>query len=66
MLELYALRGDFSKKDSTRTLTKMSVADDDVDDDDDILQDTRLYCEIINKSMGGQLVSRRRPLTLTK
>lgn len=62
MLELYALRGDFSKKDSTRTLTKMSVADD----DDDILQDTRLYCEIINKSVGGQLVSRRRPLTLTK
>lgn len=61
MLELYALRGDFSKKDSTRTLTKMSVADD-----DDILQDTRLYCEIINKSVGGQLVSRRRPLTLTK
>lgn len=41
----------------------MSVADD---DDDDILQDTRLYCEKINKSMGGQLVSRRRPLTLTK
>lgn len=62
MLELYALRGDFSKKDSTRTLTKMSVADD----DDDILQDTRLYCEIFNKSVGGQLVSRRRPLTLTK
>lgn len=28
----------------------MSVADD-----DDILQDTRLYCEIINKSVGGQV-----------
>jgi len=39
----------------------MSVADD-----DDILQDTHLYCKIINKSVGGQLVSRRRPLTLTK
>ena len=43
-------------------MTKMSVADD----DDGILQDTRLYCEKINKSMEGQLVSRRRPLTLTK
>jgi hypothetical protein len=45
----------------------MSVADDDDDDDDeDILQETRLYCEISNKSVGGQLVSRSRPLTLTK
>jgi hypothetical protein len=40
----------------------MSVADD----DDDILQETRLYCEISNKSVGGHLVSRSRPLTLTK
>jgi hypothetical protein len=44
------------------------------DDDDDILQeDTRLYCEIINKSVRGQSAAvvvvvshRRRPLTLTK
>jgi hypothetical protein len=39
----------------------MSVADE--DDDDDILQDTRSYCEIINKRAGGQLVSRRPPHT---
>jgi hypothetical protein len=50
---------------------KMSMADD---EDDDILQeDTRLHCEIINKSVRGQSAAvvvvsyhhRRHPLTLT-
>jgi hypothetical protein len=54
--------GILVKKTVQELVTKMSVADD----DEDILQETRLYCEISNKSVGGQLVSRSRPLTLTK
>ena len=55
--------GILVKKTVQEHSDKNELADD---DDDDILQDTRLYCEIIDKSVGGQLVSRRRPLTLTK